>query len=271
MKLKFLLLCTFLTILLTTITPATATVGSLEITDLSNVTNNFTNQQLTEMPKTTINAELYCYGNLVACGDWSGVQLNYLLTQTNDNSEVKSIQLVASDGYTVTIPFQLAMAPETVIAYQKDGELLTGLRLVLPGVNGASWIAQIVSITMRNTQVDEPAAAAGPGGRGNLIASIIENKQSPISPPTPTVTPEQTQPTQQPTPDNSSPNPTVPLANTTEVAPTPKQQTADNQSIMLVSGTVGVIAAVFAVGLAIAGIITFKLRTNLKDIPPHSN
>jgi len=261
MKLKLLLMCTLLTILLTTITPATAVTDTLEITDPSNLTHSFTYQQLAEMPPTTIYANLYCYGSLVASGDWSGVQLNYLLTKTNANSEVKSIQLTASDSYTVTIPIELALAPETIIAYQKDGEPLAGLRLVLPGVNGASWIAQIVSITMSPAEVDSPPTASGPGGRGNL-ANIIENSKIP---PTPTITPEQTQPTPQPVPDNPTPNPTVPPANITEVEPIPKQQTADNQPIMVDSVTMGVIAFVFAMGLAIAGIMSVTLIALIKN------
>ena len=97
------------------------------------------------MPKTTLYAEIYCYGSLVDSGDWSGVQLSYLLNQISDGSNVNSIQFVAADSYTVTIPTLIAMAPETIIAYQKNGDPLSeGLRLVLPGYNGASWIAQIV-------------------------------------------------------------------------------------------------------------------------------
>ena len=186
MKLKFLLISTFLTILLINITPATAATGTLEITDLSNVTYNFTYQQLAEMPKTTVYAEIYCYGSLVGSGDWSGVQLSYLLNQISDGSNVNSIQFVAADSYTVAIPTLIAMAPETIIAYQKDGEPLSeGLRLVLPGYNGASWIAQIVSITMSSKEAATPSAASGSGGRGNLIENIIENRQTL---PTPTLT-----------------------------------------------------------------------------------
>jgi hypothetical protein len=255
MKLKLLLLCTFLTILITTVTPATAVTDTLEISDPSNVTHSFTLQQLAEMPTTTIYAELYCYGNLVASGDWMGVQLNYLLTETNVNSEVKSIQFTASDSYTVTIPIELALAPETIIAYQKDDEPIPGLRLVLPGVNGASWIAQIVSITMSPVEVDAPAAASGPGGRGDL-SSIIENSQVP---PKPIITPEPTQPTPKPLPDNPKPNPTFPPPKNLEVEPTPKQQDADNQPIILYNVTRGLAAFVFAMGLAIAGILSVTL------------
>jgi DMSO/TMAO reductase YedYZ molybdopterin-dependent catalytic subunit len=257
MKLKFLLLCTFLTILLINITPATAVTDTLEITDPSNVTHSFTYQQLAEMPTTTIYAELYCYGSLVTSGDWSGVQLNHLLTITNANSEVKSIQLTASDSYTVTIPVELAVAPETIIAYQKDGEPVAGLRLVLPGVNGASWIAQIVSITMSPAEVDSPPTASGPGGRGNL-ANIIENSKIP-----PTITPEQ-QPTPQPVPESPTPHPTVPPENIT-IGPIPTKQTADYQPITLDGVTKGATAFVFATGLAIAGIVSVTLIALTKN------
>lgn len=154
------------------------------------------------------------------------------------------------------------MAPETIIAYQKDGEPLSeGLRLVLPGYNGASWIAQIVSITMSSKEAVTPPAASGPGARGNLIENIIENRQTL---PTPTFTP-------QPKPNISTPNPTAPPANINQIEPTPKQQTADNQSTMFESGAIAIMAAVFAMGLVIAGIMIFKGRSKLKDSPPHNS
>ena len=206
-------------ILLITVMPTTAATSTIEITNLSRDTYTFTYQQLAEMPQTTLYAELYCYGNLVESGDWSGVQLNYLLTQTNVTSDVKSILFTASDAYTVIIPMQLAVAPETIIAYQKNGEQLTGLRLVLPGVNGASWINQIVTISMGSNEVDAPAAASGPGARGNLIENIIGNSQPP---PAPTIAPNQTQPTPKPTPDNFTINQVIPqdTSETNQTAPT---------------------------------------------------
>jgi hypothetical protein len=259
--LQFLLICTFLTILLTTITTTAATTGTIEVTDASEITYNFTDQQLQEMPKTIVNAELYCYGNLVASGDWIGVQLNFLLKNTNVNSDVKSIQFAASDGYIVTIPIQLAIAPETIIAYQKDGEPVPGLRLVLPGINGASWIAQIISITMCNAEVDAPTAASGPGARGDLVANFIESRQTL---PTPTIIPEQTQHTPQQVPDDAKPNPTVLPTNVTKSIPI-GQQTAENQTIPLDSEIIIFVAIIFAVGVAIAGITTFKLKNKLKE------
>jgi hypothetical protein len=262
MKVKFILTLTFMAILLITFMPTTAAATNpIEITNLSRETYTFTNQQLTEMPQTTVYAELYCYGNLVESGDWSGVQLNYLLTQTNVTSDVKSILFTASDAYTVIIPMQLAVAPETIIAYQKNGVELTGLRLVLPGVNGASWINQIVTISMGVNEVDTPAAASGPGARGNLIENLIGNSQPP---PAPTLAPNQTQPTPKPTLGNSTINQVVPQ-NTSQTNQTPGKQTERNQKSSLDSSTIALIATVFAASSAIAAFFVYKNKTKLKN------
>ena len=111
------------------------------------------------MPKTTVNADLYCDGALVVYGNWSGVLLSYLLTQTQASPEIGSIHFVASDGYRVAIPIDLAMQPQIIIAYEKDGQpLAEGLRLVIPDANGASWIAKIAFITMSTSGADYPHA-----------------------------------------------------------------------------------------------------------------
>ncbi|MEM2103150.1 MAG: hypothetical protein QXM22_06525 [Candidatus Bathyarchaeia archaeon] len=66
-----------------------------------------TYQSLVDMPKTTVYAELYCDGFLLTGADWSGVQLSYLLNYFHADSEANSVQFVASDGYTITIPIHI--------------------------------------------------------------------------------------------------------------------------------------------------------------------
>ena len=117
-----------------------------------------------------------------------------------------------------------------------------------------------VSITLSNKEATTPAAASGTGGRANLIENLIESSQAL---PTPTLTP-------QPTPNSATPNPTVTPANITQVEPTPKQQTGDNQSITFENGTVAIMVAVFAMGLAIAGIIVSRSMSKLKGSTSYS-
>ena len=261
MKVEFILTWAIVAILLVTFTPTAGANSTVEIINLSRNTYTFTFQHLGEMPQTTIYAEIYCYGSLVASGDWSGVQLNYLLTQANITSEVNSIQFTASDHYTVMIPIQLALAPETIIAYQKDGAKLSGLRLVLPGVNGASWIDQIVSINMGTNEFEAPPAAAGTGARGNLVENIIESRQTP---PASTSAPNQTQTTPKPMPDNSPVNSILVPSNTSESNQTLRPQTEQSQSINLDAGVKASIAIVFAASSAFAAILAYKNKRKLK-------
>ena len=264
MKNRLILLFAITTTLLIAITPTTIATETLEITNPSHDIQNFTYQQLTEMPQTTVYAELYCYGSLVTMGNWNGIQLSHLLTQANAISEAKSIEFTASDGYAVTIPIEVAMAPETIIAYQIDGEPLSeGLRLVLPGANGASWIAKIVSITVSNMGAESPAPAGAGLPKDDLLKGINDNRQTT---PTPTLTPNPTQPTTKPTPDNPTPTPSASPANITEVEPTIKPQNTNYNLIDIEWGTIAAIA-VLAVGLATVTIFINKRKTKPKDTP----
>ncbi len=149
------------------------TQSNLEITNNSGVILDFTHEQLMAMPKTTEYTELYCYGSLAIYGNWTGVLLSYLLAQTRITPEVSSIQFSASDGYTVSIPTDLAMQPQIIIAYEINGQpLAEGLRLIVPGANGATWISLITSITMSTSGTDYPAA--GGAGIGKITATTPE-------------------------------------------------------------------------------------------------
>jgi DMSO/TMAO reductase YedYZ molybdopterin-dependent catalytic subunit len=177
---------------------------SLEIGNLSGDSYVFSYAQLLEMPKTIVYAELYCDGALSTYGNWSGVRLSYLLTQAQSTPEVDSILFVASDGYRVAIPINLAMQPQIIIAYEKDGQPLPeGLRLIIPGANGGAWIAMITTITMSNSGADYPAGVS---------VELPKANNMPIqSSPTQTSPSKQQTPQPQPSSENSS--------NTQEVAP----------------------------------------------------
>ena len=178
-------------------------VPDLEITTLSGASHVFTSSQLLAMPKTIVNAELYCDGALVTYGNWGGVLVSYLLIQAGANaSEVGSIRFAASDGYQVTIPIKLAMDPEIIVAYEMDGQsLVEGLRLIIPGANGASWIAEIVSITVSTSGADYPSAQSV-----SPIGAVKANNSAPTQSPTaqPSLTQQQASVQPQPsTPENS--------------------------------------------------------------------
>ena len=192
---------------------AHADIGNLTVTNLAGPGFTFTPSQLQAMPKTTVNADLWCYGSLVETGNWSGIQLSYLLSQTQVTPEVLSLQFDASDGYRVFIPISLASNPQVIIAYELNGNTLAeGPRLVLPEYNGAAWIAKITAITMTTQTAEYPLGLTARLPTAGL-APAPENTQS-------TPTPQSTAQPKQATP-------------TTTVLPTPSStvinDTADQQ------------------------------------------
>jgi hypothetical protein len=199
MQNKHVLTCIIImaTALLVTVPVESALAENINL-DIVNLNGNYlslTYEQLTAMPKTIVNADLYCYGALVTSGNWGGVQVSYLLEQANATAEVGSITLTASDGYKASIPIVTAMDSNTIIAYEKDGQPLNeGLRLVLPDVNGNSWIAMITTITMST------GGALTPEGLSTGLGSI-----SGLTPPQNNL-PQDQQPT--PTPISMAPTPT---------------------------------------------------------------
>jgi len=207
---------------------AAADPSSLGITNLSGASINLSYAQLLEMPKTVVNADLFCDGGLVTYGDWGGVTLSYLLTQAQVTPEVSSIQFVATDGYGVAIPIGLAMQPQLIVAYEKnDMPLAEGLRLIVPGANGAVWISGIASITMSTSGADYPqSVAVGGGTLANLITSQSNTtRESPSQ--------QQALQPQPTTPENSSGIQVPSHSNATDVyLPSAKPQ-SPNQSLNL--------------------------------------
>ena len=60
------------------------------------------------------------------------------------------VALYASDGYSSDLSIDLAKQDNVILAYAKDGSLLSGLRLVVPGHWGYKWINQVQSIKLVN-------------------------------------------------------------------------------------------------------------------------
>jgi DMSO/TMAO reductase YedYZ molybdopterin-dependent catalytic subunit len=150
-----------------------------EITNLSCTTINLSQEDLQYMPKTTVYAELYCDGSLATYGNWTGILLSDLLIKAQLTPEGSSIQFTASDGYKVTIPIELAMQPQTIIAYQKDGRpIVEDLRLILVGTNGGTWISLITTIEMSSSEADYPPGVNVDSGKINDLASA-QNSPTP--------------------------------------------------------------------------------------------
>ena len=233
-----------------------ANSGKLQITNLSGTKFTFTPQELTAMPKTYVYSDLFCYGNLVVTGNWGGIQLNYLLSQANLTAEVGSVQFLASDGYKVIIPINLALEPQVIVAYEKDEQSLSEeYRLVLPELNGAAWIAQITSLTMLASSADYPEVVSAPLNAPSRQSPQVNN---PTTPPQPTQTP--TPPPQQSTPSNNQAEPTT---TPHTVQPTPTPQTTDSD---IKVGDIVLYAVVVASAIFLVAATTWAVKHKAKKL-----
>ncbi len=89
----------------------------------------------------------YTHG-MLSCSEFTGVPLRTLLELCGaDFKRAKFILAEGADGsgMTRTIPMSLVMSGEVLVAYGQNGEMLRPengypLRLVVPGVQGVSWV-----------------------------------------------------------------------------------------------------------------------------------
>lgn len=210
------------------------------------------------LPKTTVTAEIYCYGIPVTGGTWGGVVLSELLNQTGFDPGVASLSFAAQDGYKVSIPIADALRSDVILAYEKDGSPLTEtLRLVVPYANGNMWINMVTSITMSSSaaSLDPAQIAATVRTPMDKNAQLIQQINQPVQPTLTPYTPIPT-PTSTPTPTNSTVSlPTASLTNTNQP---PNQNIPQNTSFPTEIICAAALGA--AIALVIASFTVYRTR-----------
>ena len=89
----------------------------------------------------------YTHG-MISCSEFTGVPLKILLDMAGvDNKRARYVLGEGADGssMTRTLPMELVESGEVLVAYGQNGEMLRPeqgypLRLVVPGVQGVSWV-----------------------------------------------------------------------------------------------------------------------------------
>jgi DMSO/TMAO reductase YedYZ molybdopterin-dependent catalytic subunit len=115
---------------------------------------NLTFDELANMPKSTVSAELYCVDNPkipVVRGNWTGVRLGFLLQEAGISNAAVKAAFYAIDGYKTDLTISTAFHENIITAFERDGGLLPeGLRLVAPGKWGYKWISGLTHIQLVN-------------------------------------------------------------------------------------------------------------------------
>ncbi|MCC6178632.1 MAG: molybdopterin-dependent oxidoreductase [Chloroflexi bacterium] len=128
----------------------------LAITGLVDRPATLTYAAMTALPTFSDYYTLQCISNTVG-GDlwgnahWKGVRLRDLLVQAGIQAGVQDVVFHAVDDYTDSVPLQVALQPDALLAYEMNGEPLPKehgypARLLIPGIYGmknVKWIDRI--------------------------------------------------------------------------------------------------------------------------------
>ncbi len=128
----------------------------LEITGLVERPITLTYEQFTALPSVEQYVTLECISNVVG-GDlmsnarWKGVLFRDLLGMAGPKPGVRKVVLTGADDYQDSIPFDRAMSPANLLAWEMNGEKLPPAhgfpaRLLVPGIYGmknVKWVTRV--------------------------------------------------------------------------------------------------------------------------------
>ena len=219
---------------------------ALTITGLVENPLNLTLEDLQATPQTTETAPEFCVdapNTPLRAGDWTGVELAYLLQQANVSSEaVKVAFFSSSDGYSTDLPVQTATQDTNIlVAYQFDNTPINGLQLVVPGEWGYKWISTLTQIQLVDYNFLGTTETEGYPDSALVVNTLPILSQS-------TSTTNSTAPTQSSTPTPTASPQSPPLtgdSTTAQAASIPKPQSTP--TFLVYVATVSAIIVVSAV------------------------
>lgn len=111
--------------------------------------------EIEQMPLTTMTIRHICVEGWSAIVQWAGIQLRELVQRSQPKSTVRYVYFKSADGYYESWDLDSVLHPQTLLAYQKNGQPLpiengAPLRLASPvklGYKQSKWITQITFLT----------------------------------------------------------------------------------------------------------------------------
>lgn len=218
---------------------------------------------LDAMPKSAVNAAIICVdfpGHVVAQGNWAGVKLRALLEAAQPLAEAIKVAFYAVDGYSTDLRLDAVIREDIIVAYEKDGEALNDLRLVVPGKWGYKWINQLSRIELvdydflgfwesRGYSDDAEISSSEPGIGESLLQNSAPSYPSLAAMPA------------------AEPSPSY-VNSTMSLQPSPSSSPSSSSDVSAEAGyavTVAIVAIVLIMVLALA-MVLFKHRNKLQTV-----
>jgi hypothetical protein len=212
--------------------------------------------EIVDMPRTSVEANLYCVdfpGQIVMQGNWTGVKLRTLLGMAEPLPSATKVGFYAADGYSTDLTVETVMRDDIILAYEKDGFPLNDLRLVVPGKWGYKWISQLTEITLVNYDFLGRWESAGYSDEAEIsdFAPTPDDLKSSL--PDPILTP--------PTTTTPSPSPSQPLTTSPTPLDTSTPTPAPSQNMYISTEAVYAIAVSVVAVVSVVGLMFVRKRT----------
>lgn len=106
--------------------------------------------ELAGYPRVDVTTELVRSNGMRLPGTWSGASISEVLAKHGVEGPFTELRIVAWDEYVAKVPYDIAMRPDTILAYEQEGEPLPRedgpVRLVVGSEDGFFWIRMIVRL-----------------------------------------------------------------------------------------------------------------------------
>lgn len=136
----------------------------LEVNGLVNTPLTFDFNGIKQLPAEMRYHTLTCIsnpvgGDLIGNAQWKGTQLKGILDKAGLKPGVKKVVFTCADGYTDSIPIDVALDPRTLMAYEMNGQQLTDdhgypARMLIPDIYGMKNAKWITTMTLVDTEFE---------------------------------------------------------------------------------------------------------------------
>jgi len=115
---------------------------------------SLTLDELRCLPRVEQRCDLVCPETFIDTATWAGARLRDVLALAGPPEQIASIRLIGADGYGSWLSPSIALADDSLLAYEWSGEplpVLHGfpLRGVFPDAPGHMWVKWLVRIEIR--------------------------------------------------------------------------------------------------------------------------
>jgi len=125
----------------------------LEVTGKVDSELSLTYEEVRGLPVVTGSPDLVCPGFFVDKATWTGAALKSILDMAGVQADASGVRMKAADGYYNKVGLDVALAPDSFLAYEVNGQTLPvsqgfPLRAVFPGEEGNRWVKWIVELVV---------------------------------------------------------------------------------------------------------------------------